>query len=637
MSTGHKHCVGGHCHHNHRDHGHGLRLWLRESACLALLLLCALCSRLGVLGGVAAPIAYAVALLPVGVPILRETFGEWRRGDFFNEFSLMVLACVGAFAIGEYPEGVAILLFYSLGEKLEDVATERSRRRIMALLNRIPREVTVEGRGLVEPEKVLPGEIISVKPGERVGLDGELLADAPQSFDTSAFTGESVPVEMAPGAEVPSGSIAIDRAARIRVTRPFAESSMSRILALIESATSRKSRSETLLRRITRWYTPAVMLAAALLFAVPCILAAIHGAPFDWRMWLDRSLVLLVCSCPCALVVSIPLSYFAAIGAASARGILFKSSSGLDAIRGCDTLFLDKTGTLTTGDFRVAEVRPASGVEPDRVLALAAAVDAESSHPLARAVVRKSEGLTLPEVSDIRTVPHGMSARSAEDELLVASRARLKAAGVEVPDSPDPRTEVCVALGGKYLGSIYLEDTVKPGVREALADLKRLGTKDIEILSGDRPEAVAAVAKAVGADGYRGGLYPADKQKIVEEARKAGRRVIFVGDGINDAPSLAEATVGVAIGSGGTDLAMESAEAVLTAPGIEPLASAMRLSRRVRSVVAFNVSFAVGVKLLVMLLGAMGLATLWAAVFADTGITVLTVLFTLLALRLRKN
>lgn len=637
MSTGHKHCGGGECHHTHRYQGHGLRLWLRESACLALLLLCALCSHLGVLGGVAAPVAYAVALLPVGVPILRETFGEWRRGDFFNEFSLMVLACVGAFAIGEYPEGVAILLFYSLGEKLENVATERSRRRIMALLNRIPREVTVEGRGLVEPEKVLPGEIISVRPGERVGLDGVLLADAPRSFDTSAFTGESVPVEMAPGAEVPSGSIAIDRTARIRVTRPYAESSMSRILALIESAASRKSRSETLLRRITRWYTPAVMLAAALLFAVPGILAAVHGAPFYWRMWLDRSLVLLVCSCPCALVVSIPLSYFAAIGAASARGILFKSSSGLDAIRGCDTLFLDKTGTLTTGDFRVAEVFPASGVEPDRVLALAAAVDAESSHPLARAVVRKAEGLTLPEVGDIRTVPHGMSARSAEGELLVASRARLKAAGVEVPDSADPRTEVCVALVGKYLGSIYLEDTVKPGVREALADLKRLGAKDIEILSGDRPEAVAAVAKAIGADGYRGGLYPADKQKIVEEARKAGRRVIFVGDGINDAPSLAEATVGVAIGSGGTDLAMESAEAVLTAQGIEPLAPAIRLSRRVRSVVAFNVSFAVGVKLLVMLLGAMGLATLWAAVFADTGITVLTVLFTLLALRLRKN
>lgn len=637
MSTGHKHCGGGECHHTHRFHGHGLRLWLRESACLALLLLCALCSHLGVLGGVAAPVAYAVALLPVGVPILRETFGEWRRGDFFNEFSLMVLACVGAFAIGEYPEGVAILLFYSLGEKLENVATERSRRRIMALLNRIPREVTVEGRGLVEPEKVLPGEIISVRPGERVGLDGVLLADAPRSFDTSAFTGESVPVEMAPGAEVPSGSIAIDRTVRIRVTRPYAESSMSRILALIESAASRKSRSETLLRRITRWYTPAVMLAAALLFAVPGILAAVHGAPFDWRMWLDRSLVLLVCSCPCALVVSIPLSYFAAIGAASARGILFKSSSGLDAIRGCDTLFLDKTGTLTTGDFRVAEVFPASGVEPDRVLALAAAVDAESSHPLARAVLRKAEGLTLPEVGDIRTVPHGMSARSAEGELLVASRERLKAAGVEVPDSSDPRTEVCVALVGKYLGSIYLEDTVKPGVREALADLKRLGAKDIEILSGDRPEAVAAVAKAVGADGYRGGLYPADKQKIVEEARKAGRRVIFVGDGINDAPSLAEATVGVAIGSGGTDLAMESAEAVLTAQGIEPLAPAIRLSRRVRSVVAFNVSFAVGVKLLVMVLGAMGLATLWAAVFADTGITVLTVLFTLLALRLRKN
>lgn len=629
------HCHS-HCSHGRTSRASSLFVVYREEIASLVLLLAAVAAARFLPSAVVAG-AYVIALLPVGIPVVREAFALWRRRAFFNEFTLMLLAAAGAFAIKEYPEGVAILLFYSFGEKLEHTASERSRRRIMDLLERLPSQIRVETRGLVEPADVLPGEIAVIAPGERVGIDGILLGDSGVEFDTSAFTGESLPVGFGPGDEVPSGAIPLDREVRIRVSRPYAESSMSRILALVESAAEGKSKSETLLRRITRRYTPAVIAAALLLFVVPWIAALVRGVPFDWNLWLGRSLVLLVCSCPCALVVSIPLCYFAAIGKASARGILFKSGAALDALRSCDTIFLDKTGTLTTGRFRVESLAPAPGRSAAQVLALAAAVDSRSTHPLARAICAEAAAIPLPEVADVRTVPHGMTATLGGATLLVGSRALLAAGGIAVGEAASTATEVCVALGGEFVGSIYLSDTPKEGVRGVIEALGKLGIKTVGILSGDRPEAVAAVAGAVGADSFRAELRPDDKHKIVDEAVRRGRRVIFVGDGINDAPSLAAATVGIAIGSGGTDLAMESADAVLTAPGLAPLESAVRISRRVKAVVALNVSLAVGVKLLVMLLGAAGFASLWAAVFADTGITLLTVALTLLALGVGKN
>lgn len=623
--------------HNHEHHTHRSP-YLPELISLALMAVAYILAHFRLLPGVFEPLLYLVSLLPVGLPVLKEAAEEWRSGDFFNEFTLMLLACAGAFVIGEYPEGVAIILFYSFGEKLEETATEQSKRRIKALLGNLPRAVEVEGRGIVEPEDVRPGEIITVRPGERVGLDGELAGDGAVSFDTSAFSGESLPVEFKSGAEVPAGAIPLDRAVRLRVLRPYAESSMSRIMAMIESAGERKSRSETLLRRITRWYTPAVILAAALVFLIPAAVALIGGEAFAWQVWLERALVLLVCSCPCALVVSVPLSYFAAIGVASSRGILFKSSSALDALRRCDTLYLDKTGTITTGHFRVRKILAADGFTQNEVVSLAAAVDSRSAHPLARAISEEAAGMSLPDVADVRTVAHGMSAELAGGEqVLVGSRRLLADAGIALPEAREGMTEVCVAENGRFVGAIYFADTVKAGAESSLAALRRLGFKKIEILSGDRPEAVAAVASQVEADSYRGGLLPEDKQKIIDEAAGRGERVAFVGDGINDAPSLAAANVGIAIGSGGTDLAMESADAVLTAPDLAPLVSAMRLSRKVKAVVTQNVSLAIGVKLLVMVLGVCGLATLWAAVFADTGITLITVIWTLLALGVTKN
>lgn len=630
-----------HCHHKHgagkECNGHVRFRYKEELLSLGILLLSAALARFGIADGALLVAFYVVALMPVGLPVLRGAWRLWRKGDFFNEFSLMVLACAGAFAIAEYPEGVAILLFYSFGEKLEDSATEKSRRRIMAMLDKLPETVTVEGRGIMKPEDVAVGGILVVKPGERVELDGRLLGGTPCNFDTSAFTGESLPVDFAPGAEVPAGAIPLDREVRIEVIKVYAESSMNRIMAMVESAASKKSSSETLLRRITRWYTPAVMVAAVLLFAVPWIVASVQGTVFQWSLWLERALVLLVCSCPCALVVSVPLGYFAAIGAASARGIVFKSSMGLDAMRSCDTLFVDKTGTVTTGSFRVSGLFAAAGFDRTAVLALAAAVDAGSSHPLAVAVCREADGIMLPEVSDVRTVPHGMIAMTdGGREVLVGSRKLLASRGISIPDDAGFGTEVCVAVGGHFAGAIYLADMLKDGVAGTLSALKALGIRNVEILSGDRPEVVASVAAAVGADSGRGGLLPGDKQRIVEEAVSHGRSVMFVGDGINDAPSLAAATVGIAIGAGGSDLAVEGAEAVITSTTLAPLAAAMRISRRTKTVVVQNVSLAIGVKMLVMILGAAGLATLWAAVFADTGITLLTVLWTIFAWR-QKN
>lgn len=580
----------------------------------------------------------ALALLPVGLPVVRETLGEWRRGDFFNEFSLMVLAAAGAFTLGEYPEGVAILLFYSLGEKLEDAATERSRERIRALLSKLPERAQVEGRGLVDPKEVRRGEVIVVRPGERVALDGELLSDEAASFDTSAFTGESLPVELEPGGEVAAGSIPVDRTVRLRVSRPYGESSMSRILAMIDDAASRKSRTETLLRRITRWYTPLVFAAAALLFVVPMVVALRGGGVFEWRVWLERSLVLLVCSCPCALVVSVPLSYFAAIGVASSRGLLFKSSEALDALRRCTTVFFDKTGTITAGKFGVSQVVASEGFDEGFVLKLAAAAEAESSHPLARAILEYA-GPRTSEVAlaDLRTVRHGMEGRLGGRRVLVGSRRLLESKGLNVAESSAEGTEVCVALGERLIGRIYLSDTLRPDVAASFEALRRMGVSTIGLLSGDRREAVESTAKTVGADRFEAGLMPEDKASIVASEEGVGKRTVFVGDGINDAPSLAGATVGVAIGVGGTDLAMETADAVMTTPSPVALAEGFALSRKLKRVVSTNVAFAIGVKLIVMILGALGVATLWAAVFADTGITLLTVIFTLAALRLGKN
>lgn len=582
--------------------------------------------------------AYLIALLPVGIPVVREMIESWSHGSIMNEFTLMVAAAAGAFFIGEYPEGVAVLLFYSFGEKLEDNASDNVRQRIRSLLGRLPDKAMVKrGDTLVAtaPEKLAPGTEIVVLPGERVPIDSLLSGTGDVDFDTSAITGESVPRTYHPGQEILSGMIPVDKRIEATTLRPFADSSMTRIMQMIENAQASKSPTEHLLRKITRWYTPAVFVLAMLVLLIPWMVSAIQGESFEWHNWLRRSLVFLVCSCPCALVVSIPLSYFASLGGASKNGLLFKGAKFVDALRGVDTVMFDKTGTLTTGEFHVSAVTTAPGIDADSVVRLAAALDSQSQHPLAKAIVREAgrRGLMPLAATEVTTIPHGITGTVDGETVILGSPSLMVKNGIATPKSDSDASEICVARNGKFLGTIFLLDTVKPEAAEAIRLLHREGVRNIVILSGDNPASVSRVAREIGADDYKASLMPADKQHAVADAAAAGHRVAFVGDGINDAPAISAATVGVSMGKMGTDLAMESSDVVIAADNLLKLPEGVRLARKVRRVVTENVTFALGVKVLVMTLGACGIASLWAAVFADTGVTLCTVIWTLLQLK----
>lgn len=582
-------------------------------------------------------IAYLIGILPVGIPIVREMLESWRSGSVMNEFTLMVAAAVGAFVIGEYPEGVAVLLFYSFGEKMEDTASDDVKRRIKALLGRLPETARLKDGNelkMVNPAQLTVGSILVVNPGERVPVDATLMGNQEVDFDTSAITGESVPRAYKPGEELSSGIIPVSRAVEVKTIRKFSDSSMTRIMKMIEDAQESKSPTENMLRRITRWYTPIVFALALLLFFVPWIVSAAQGVDFEWMKWLRRSLVFLVCSCPCALVVSIPLSYFASLGNASRRGLLFKGSKYVDAMRDVKTVMFDKTGTLTTGKFHVSAI--SGNATEDEIISVAAALDKESSHPLALAINEYAESKRIipAKSEEVKTISHGMSGMIDGKEALVGSRSLMKSHNIEVPASTSDASEICVALDGKYLGSIWLLDTIKPEAREALRQLHALGVKTVKILSGDHEEAVKRVMREAGADDYSASLLPEDKQRIINETRETHTgKVAFVGDGINDAPAIAASDVGVAMGTLGTDIAMESSDVVIAGDSLSKLPEAIRLARKVRQVVIENVSFALGIKALVMILGAFGIASLWAAVFADTGVTLITIVWTLLRLR----
>lgn len=581
-------------------------------------------------------VAYVVAIIPVGWPVVREMVGTWREGSVMNEFTLMVAAAIGAFVIGEYPEAVAVLLFYSFGEKLEDTASDDVRRRIKSLLGRIPDTATVVENGerrTASPKDLPVGTHILVQPGERVPIDAKLMGNDPVEFDTAAITGESVPRAFKPGEELPSGIIPVDRPVEAVTMRAFDDSSMTRILKMIEDAQSGKSHTETMLRRITRWYTPVVFALALGIFFIPWIVLACMGEPFVWADWLRRSLVFLVCSCPCALVVSIPLSYFVSLGTASRIGLLFKGSTYLDAMRKLMNVVFDKTGTLTTGEFHVDDVEAAEGEKADSVAAYAAAIDADSTHPLAKSICAYAadEKLNVPKATAVKAVNHGVEGLVDGKKVVVGSHKLMEALNIEAPASDKPGSRICVAVDGKYMGSVYLLDTVKSEAKEAIAELHMMGIK-VTVLSGDRAAAVERVANEVGADSWRAELLPQDKQEIIKSMRKQGGTA-FVGDGINDAPAIAASDVGVAMGTMGTGMAMDTADVIISGDNLSLLSRAIRLSRRVQRTVVENVSFALGVKALVMILGAFGIATLWAAVFADTGVTLITILWTLLMLR----
>ncbi len=566
---------------------------------------------------------YIIAFLPVGLSVVREAVKNAVGGDPFSEHTLMSIAAIGAFAIGEYPEAVAVMLLYQIGEALQDRAVDRARdniRSLMALRPDHTRLVAADGTvGEADPETVAVGQTIEVRPGERVALDGTLISPS-AAFDTAALTGEAQPRTIDTGEEVMAGMIAANSTVRLRVTRPTGESAVARILAMVEDASARKAPTEMFIRRFAHIYTPAVMAAAVAVVVLPWLLSlAVPGIDYGFATWFRRALVFLVISCPCALVISIPLGYFAGIGAASRRGILFKGGDSIDRLCSIDTIAFDKTGTLTTGEFTVAHTE---GLTPDDLCAVAT-LESGSNHPIARAIVAyaASKGITPAAAADL----HDIAGYGVESGKWLAGTLRLmRERHIDVPASVAQAdgTMVVVAHDRQYRGVILLADTPKSDARQALA---ALAPRRTEILSGDRQALTTRLAATVGATAAHGDLLPGGKADHIETLRREGHTVAFVGDGINDAPALAASDVGIAMGALGADTAVETADVVIADDAPSKVAEAISLSRHTRRIVNQNIVMAIGLKLLVMVFGLLGWANLWMAVFADSGVALLAV------------
>ena len=577
---------------------------------------------------------FLLAFLPVGFPVMVEVWKSIRQKDIFNEFSLMLLATIGAFCIGEYPEGVAVMLFYSVGERVQHRAVDRARRNIRRLLDVRPEKALVLRQGKeqsVFPGEVEVGEMIMVKPGERIPLDG-LLQEEYALFDTSALTGESLPRTINRGEEVLAGMIVSGQAIRLKVTKPYEQSALARILALVQDASERKAPAELFIRRFARIYTPVVFLLALSIMLLPALVAAFHpGFDYFFKDWAYRGLVFLVISCPCALVISVPLGYFGGIGAASRKGILFKGGNYLDAITHVNTVVFDKTGTLTTGHFQVSSME-ADTVSSQRLLSILLTLEEKSTHPVAQAVTRYAlqEGAGRIGVTHLQEYPgYGLEGVIEGKNVLVGNISLLTDRGITVPAGISERvaTVVVCAIAGKYAGHLLLSDTLKADAVEAIGRLKQLHIDNIQLLSGDKKEIVAIFAKTLGIRHARGGLLPEDKAAYLEKLNaEAGVSAAFVGDGMNDAPVLALSDVGIAMGGLGADAAIESADVVIQTDQPSKVATAISIGRATRRIVKQNIAGAIGVKSLILIAGACGFVTLWAAVFADVGVALLAVL-----------
>ena len=537
---------------------------------------------------------FLLAFLPVGFPVMVEVWKSIRQKDIFNEFSLMLLATIGAFCIGEYPEGVAVMLFYSVGERVQHRAVDRARRNIRRLLDVRPEKALVLRQGKeqsVFPGEVEVGEMIMVKPGERIPLDG-LLQEEYALFDTSALTGESLPRTINRGEEVLAGMIVSGQAIRLKVTKPYEQSALARILALVQDASERKAPAELFIRRFARIYTPVVFLLALSIMLLPALVAAFHpGFDYFFKDWAYRGLVFLVISCPCALVISVPLGYFGGIGAASRKGILFKGGNYLDAITHVNTVVFDKTGTLTTGHFQVSSME-ADTVSSQRLLSILLTLEEKSTHPVAQAVTRYAlqEGAGRIGVTHLQEyLGYGLEGVIEGKNVLVGNIRLLTDRGITVPAGISERvaTVVVCAIAGKYAGHLLLSDTLKADAVEAIGRLKQLHIDNIQLLSGDKKEIVAIFAKTLGIRHARGGLLPEDKAAYLEKLNaEAGVSAAFVGDGMNDAPVLALSDVGIAMGGLGADAAIESADVVIQTDQPSKVATAISIGRATRRIVA---------------------------------------------------
>ncbi len=578
---------------------------------------------------------YIVAYLPVGLPVMKEAWESMKEKDYFSEFTLMIVATIGAFYIGEYPEGVAVMLFYTIGELFQDKAVDKAKRNIGALLDVRPEKALVlRDNSLIteSPTNVKVGEIIEIKSGERVPLDGVMLNEV-AAFNTAALTGESVPRNIREGEEVLAGMIVTDKVIRIKVTRPFDKSALARILELVQNASERKAPAELFIRKFARIYTPIVIGLAVLIVLFPFVYSFIDNQfAYVFNDWLYRALVFLVISCPCALVVSIPLGYFGGIGAASRLGILFKGGNYLDAITKINTVVFDKTGTLTQGTFEVQECKSASGIKEKELIKMVASVESNSTHPIAKAIVNyaKLQNVELLPVTGTREFAgFGLEAMINGTPVLVGSCRLLSKFNIEYPAEllQIIDTIVVCAIGTDYAGYLLLADTLKEDAKKAIDDLKMLHIKNIQILSGDKQSIVTNFAEKLGITSAYGDLLPEGKVRHLEELRQDGtNQIAFVGDGMNDAPVLALSHVGIAMGGLGSDAAIETADVVIQTDQPSKVAEAIKVGKLTRRIIWQNVSLAFGVKLLVLILGVGGIATLWEAVFADVGVALLAIM-----------
>lgn len=633
--------------------------WLKRILlALALFFTVMALDEFGVLAGIfgepgALYASFALYLIPyliAGHDVLLKAWRNIRHGEAFDESFLMAVATIGAFAMIFFPEtephmaeGAAVMLFYQVGELFQSYAVGKSRKSIAAMMDIAPDYANIERDGAiveVDPDEVQVGDIIVVKPGERVPIDG-VVVDGTSQLDTAALTGESVPRHIEVGGEVISGCINMTGVLRIRTTKLFGTSTVSRILELVENASEKKARTENFITRFARVYTPIVTLAAVAIAVVPPLLGM--GA---WAGWILRGLTFLVVSCPCALVISVPLSFFGGIGGASRLGILVKGSNYLEALAQVDTVVFDKTGTLTSGTFGVVGVHPADAIDSDQLLAVAAHAEAFSDHPIALSV--KKAYLDEAPADSERIIDqariegaaeesgHGVKATVDGHAVLVGNDKLMSAHGISCPDCELTGTILHVAIDGAYAGHIVIADTVKDDAAQAIADLHAAGVERCIMLTGDREEVARSVASDLGLDEYHAQLLPGDKVEQVERILDSARgNLAFVGDGINDAPVLTRADVGIAMGAMGSDAAIEAADIVLMDDKPSNIARAIRVARKTMRIVHQNIVFAIGVKLLILALAAVGIANMWLAVFGDVGVAVIAILNAMRAMNVK--
>lgn len=577
---------------------------------------------------------YVVAYIPVGWPVVKEGWKSIKKGDVFTEFFLMSIATIGAFIIGEYPEGVAVMLFYAVGELFQNAAVNRAKGNIKALLDVRPKEANVFRNGdykNVSPESVEIGEKIQIRVGEKIPLDGILLSEK-ASLNTAALTGESKPDTINKKSKVYAGSINLESVIEVEVTSKFEDSSIARILDLVQNATARKSKTELFIRKFARIYTPIVVFLAIGVTFLPYFFVE----DYVFRDWLYRALIFLVISCPCALVISIPLGYFGGLGAASKNGILFKGASFLDAMTKINTLVMDKTGTVTKGVFKIKNIKTFDWDEKEFMNYLMA-MEEQSTHPIAKAIMEYQKGTNNFEANKVSEVAgKGLKGMVNGKEVLVGNKALMVSNNIEVPNETESIVEsiVLVAIDYVFAGYVVIADELKEDAKETISSLHRVGIKKIMMLSGDKDSITQQVAKDLNIENAKGGLLPEDKLNEVEALKKnPENKVAFIGDGINDAPVLAASDVGIAMGGLGSDVAIETADVIIQTDQPSKVVRAIKIGSSTRKIVWQNIILAFGIKVIVLILGAGGLATMWEAVFADVGVALLAILN---AVRLQK-